>query len=191
MNYSKNLYLIILFSCISFLAGLFFFAYMHEYIIFKFPSFHADITLARQQLQDIKRSISLHCWRNNRWHTEIITTLAYTDKSQTILHMINSVLTLLQEESISTKKVLADSVLLSADERTAYVSFNRNPFNKEESVLSKWMYIETLLKTIRENNAGVNQVYFLVNHQPLKDMHLDFTNPWPIKGFLESDSENH
>jgi hypothetical protein len=33
---------------------------------------------------------------------------------------------------------------------------------------------------------SIKKVCFLSHHQPLQDPHLDFTNPWPIDGFLDT-----
>jgi hypothetical protein len=67
---------------------------------------------------------------------------------------------------------------------TVYISFDRNPFDKQASTYTKLMWIEGLLKTIRDNESTVQQIYFLVHHQPLIDYHLDFSTAWPIVGFL-------
>ena len=58
--------------------------------------------------------------------------------------------------------------------------------NLNDIIFKKWMMIEGVLKTLRENNITVKDVHFLVQHQPLSDPHLDFSVAWPLHGFINS-----
>jgi hypothetical protein len=98
-------------------------------------------------------------------------------------YLINAWLTLLDEENVMSKKVTLQSALMSAHGHL-YVSFDRNPFDENSPTYDTWMWIEGLLKTIRENEPSIQSVHFLVHHHPMEDNHLDFSNPWPITGFL-------
>jgi hypothetical protein len=84
------------------------------------------------------------------------------------------------------KKVSLQSVVPSPSGVEAYISFDRNPFTKNQSTYEKFMWIEGLLKTVRENGIQLQSIYFLVHHQPLTDFHLDFSNAWPISGFIQT-----
>ena len=66
----------------------------------------------------------------------------------------------------------------------SYLSFDRTILNKEETIFKKWMLIEGLLKTIASTNLSITQIQFLVQHQQLQDIHIDFSIPWPIHGFI-------
>lgn len=59
---------------------------------------------------------------------------------------------------------------------------NSNP--QSYSIHAKLMWVEGLLKTIHSSGLALQSVHFLHNHQPLQDPHLDFTNPWPVHGFV-------
>ena len=83
------------------------------------------------------------------------------------------------------KKVVVQTVLLSASDQVAYLSFDSGPLSEESSTFDKWMLIEGLFKTIRKNNVPLEQIQLLVHHQLMKDPHLDFSKPWPIDGFLK------
>jgi hypothetical protein len=83
-----------------------------------------------------------------------------------------------------TKTVSLQSAMLSPAQHELYISFTRNPLEKEKSIQEKWLFIEGLLKTIRENGLMLQAIHFLVQHQPLNDPHLDFSKPWPLQGFL-------
>jgi hypothetical protein len=140
--------------------------------------------LAKNSLQ--KKPVKLFFWRNNAWHHETTEILAsYDDKGLTISHLITRWLTLLDDEQIMKKPISLQSVLVSATGHEAYISFDRNPFVKDESAFSHWIWIEALLKTLRENGTKIQGVHFLVHHQPLNDYHLDFSRPWPLQGFFE------
>lgn len=175
-------------ACLASLCiGIFLFAYLNGYIIFKYPSYKTDIKTYKQQLDVTRKVITFHYWHNQKWHTEKTELIWHSnDIGQNITYLLNSWFTWLEEEHMITKKITVQTVLLSTDTQHAYISFDRNPFDKQQSTYNKWMLIESLLKTIREVNVSLNHITFLVHHQPLKDMHLDFTNPWPIHGFLAS-----
>ena len=51
------------------------------------------------------------------------------------------------------------------------------------------MWIEGLLKTVRENNIHVQSLYFLVRNKPLHDAHLEFCHPWPLAGYLAQQAQ--
>ncbi len=108
------------------------------------------------------------------------------DLAKTIELLINSWLSLLDEEEIIEKRITVQSVALCPRQQEAYLYFDRYPFNKEESTFEKCIFLEGLLKTIRHNDIKIQLVRFLVHHEPMQDYHLDFSNSWPIAGFLES-----
>jgi len=81
--------------------------------------------------------------------------------------------------------VSLQNVLISIDETEVYISFDRNLLNEENSTKEKLMLIESLLKTLRDNEITVQQVHLLVHHQEMLDSHLDFSHAWPIIGFLK------
>ena len=45
------------------------------------------------------------------------------------------------------------------------------------------MWIEELLKTIKESGIPVQTIRLLVYSKPLQDNHLDFSHSWPISGY--------
>jgi hypothetical protein len=90
------------------------------------------------------------------------------------------------EEKIISKAISVQSAMLSPAGHELYISFNRNPLKKEKSTYEKWMFIEGLLRTVRENKIVVQAIHFLIHHQPINDHHLDFSKSWPLVGFLES-----
>jgi hypothetical protein len=91
----------------------------------------------------------------------------------------------MDEERLMSKKVSLQSVILTPNEKDAYLSFDRYPFSPESPTVEKFMWVEGLLKTLRDNGISLQGVRFLVHHQEMLDSHLDFSNPWPGIGFLK------
>lgn len=160
-----------------------FFAMKNELIIINYP------TTTSQPVTNIhhasKKQVNLIFWQNNQWKTESHDLLWTRDKQQDLHRLINAWLTLLHEENNMKKKITLHTLLLSASDQTAYLSFDSDPLSKESATYDKWLFIEGLLKTIRENNISLQQIQLLVQHQLMQDSHLDFSKPWPINGFLE------
>jgi len=162
-----------------------YFAYNHRWIIIHFPKKSYQADLQKHTVQITKKRVTRVYWNNDAWHNEETELLwSDDDKANTLLHLITSWLALLDEEKVMEKKVSVQSVVLSLSGADAYISFDRNPFTKNQSTYSKLLWVEGLLKTVRENGVKVQAIYFLVHHQPLTDFHLDFSNPWSINGFL-------
>lgn len=165
------------------LCGVLFFAVHHGWIIFRAPWHIQEAAKSEQQLTINKQKVHLVYWHNDQWNTEDTEIIWSDDYAHNIKLLINKWLTLLDEDNIMQKKVTVQSVLISHADQ-AYLSFDHNPLRKDALTIQKLMWVEGLLKTIKENKIPVNSVWLLVQHQLLKDHHLDFSNPWPINGFL-------
>lgn len=164
----------------AFILSLLFFAYHNEYIILNF-GIHKTSTLQTSSAQ--KQNIALHVWYQNSWHEETVPLLFSDNTAANMQQLVSRWLQLLHEEKIIKKKVMLQSATITYDNQELIISFDRQPWNKENSTFDKWMTIEGLLKTIKAIDSSIKQVRFLVNQQLLQDPHLDFTNAWPIEGF--------
>ncbi len=176
---------ILIISVLSMMCGILFFVLYQEWIIIRSP-WH--ISSEKQQLAQAsatKKTAKLSFWHNNQWNTETQELIWTESTTRNLQYLITSWLSLLEEEEVLDKKVGVQSAALSSSEHELYISFDRNPLAKEKITFEKWMLIEGLLRTIRENEILLQNVHFLVRHQPLQDPHLDFSNPWPITGFLK------
>ncbi len=175
-----------LFSGLSLLGGCLFFAYMQEWIILRIPYQPNESKEACHNLEGnhTKKKVKLSYWHKGKWHTEQQELIWSNDKTATIHYLINSLLTLLDEEMVMDKKVTLQTVLLASADNEAYLSFDQNPLPTESSTFAQWMWIEGVLKTIRDNGIALRTIHFLVHHQPLSNDHLDFGQGWPLAGFL-------
>jgi len=169
-------------SC--FLAGALFFAVYNRWIVFLYPSYVGQMKQAAGNMKFAKKDVMLTYWHKRKWHKEKINLLWSIDTSENLLYLLRSWLNLLDEDNVMKKKVGLQAVLLSASGQQAYLSFDRHPFGKEDSTYQKLMWIEGLLRTVCENDIKLQSVYFLVHHHIMEDYHLDFSNPWPVYGFL-------
>jgi len=172
-------YLPLSFAC--FTLGTLFLAYYQGWIIMRYPAQKTEVAQTSASFRARKKKVNLIFWYHDKWNIETVDILETNDQAQTLQHLINSWLTLLDEEQIMSKKVTLQSASLDT---TAYLSFDRNPFDEQSTTHQKWLWVESLLKTIRDNDITVQNIRFLVHHQIMQDNHLDFSNPWPITGFL-------
>lgn len=171
----------IVISTTAFLSGFLFFAVYHQWIIFA-PPWQKDVFVSSSETIQ-KKQIILHYFHGDKWKTEKQEMLWQETIEKNIFHIVNAWLALLDEEHITLKKTALQSALVTAS-GTVYLSFDRTIFNKEEMIFKKWMLIEGLLKTIRSTNLNITHVQLLIQHQQLQDIHIDFSMPWPVHGFI-------
>ncbi len=172
-------YLLISLSALC--AGTIFYGMYNDFIIIRFPLKNVPSALTTTAQ---KKNFKLFYWAQGKWHMEEKELLAQ-NAVKTLTYIIASWLALLEDERVMDKKVSVQSVLIDALGTEAYISFDRNPFSKESSIYQKLMWIEGLLKTIRENGIPLKTIRFLVHHKPLQDQHLDFSSSWPISGYIQ------
>ncbi|MBA3954628.1 hypothetical protein H0X48_04905 [Candidatus Dependentiae bacterium] len=164
-------------------AGLLLYAFYNELILVKIPS--KKVAASVSDINVKKRNFHLIYWHANKWVTEDKELISSDTLSKTLTNVLTSWLNLLEEEHIIQKKAVVQSVMLDATQTEAYISFDRSFLPKEFSTYRKLLLIEGLLKTLRDNSLPITVCYFLVNHQPMHDQHLDFSQGWPSTGFLE------
>lgn len=172
-----------LISILALIAGFLFYCLYNNLIIVSFQFKKRPEIIAEINAQ--KKSFKLIYWHKNKWNIEEKELLSSDNKAKTIDYLIKSWLSMLHDEHILIKDIDLQSIMLDKSGAEVYISFDHNPLNKKNSTFEKLMFIEGLLKTIRTNKIALNKVYFLVNHKPLIDYHLDFSQPWPLSGFIE------
>jgi len=191
----------LLLSIIFLILGGIFVAVQNDFIIFRWPT--NTIIIKEDNNLATKTKIKLFYWNNNKWNNEITTILVSGNLQDDVQRIINSWLNLLDEEKI-IEKISLQTVLITENSNELFLSFDRNLFNEESSTYQKLMLIEGLLKTLRENPTSlinstpnitencelrraskISKVYLFVYHKTMQDAHLDFSNPWPLEGFLK------
>jgi hypothetical protein len=168
----------------SFFIGILLCAYLNNWIIIRLPSYSHDVNQFYTAENISKKKVSLFFWKHDQWRKETTQLLWSEDTQKNIETLIKAWFTLLEDEGLITTPVRLQSVLLSPTKTHAYLSFDRNFLPQDGPTYEKWLRIEGLMKTIRENDIALSHIQFLVDQQLMPDYHLEFSNPWAIGGFL-------
>lgn len=176
--------LYVLISVIALGCGVLFFAFNHGWIIIQSPFGSSLFGQSPAQGAAGKKVAPLVFWHNDRFTIEKREIMWPEQSAQAISYLVTSWLSLLEEEGITDKKISLQSAIIGLSGDDLYLSFDGNPLSQEATIFEKWHMVESLLKTLRENECSIKTVQLLVHHQPLVDDHLDFTHPWPLQGFL-------
>ena len=210
---SKLYYLISL--IIFFIFGILFFAIQNDFIIFRWPTktilkvdkflstkksiklFYwnnskwinesIDILISGNLQDDVQRIII--SWLNLLDEEKIIekTSLQTVLISESSNELFLSFDRNLISEEISTyeKLMLIESLLKTLREAefilTTSTRFARSGL-KDPACLPAEVLTEAGSK---ERTGKITKINFLVYHKPMQDPHLDFSNPWPLQGFLK------
>ena len=172
----------LLFYSVLFMTGILFFLLYNEFLIIKF-SLRPHANQSEQELVT-KKTVTFSFWKEHRCQTEDSQVLWYTNQDQRILQITSRWLELFGEMQEDQNKISVQSVSLNKTEKEAYVSFDRTPFFENNSTYQKLLCIEGLLKTLKNAKITPQKIFFLVNHQPINDAHLDFSHGWPLQGFI-------
>jgi hypothetical protein len=161
-----------------------------QFLVVRWVSSQSDFTissLGREALLS-KKIVKIFWWKNNKFYNEDVS-LIWNDQNTTenIKNSIEKWLSILVEEKIIAPSIALDSVALSSVGSHVYISFNQVFDWSEWSIMKKWMLIESLCKTLKESGCPIKYVSFLIKNEPLDDNHLDFSQPWPIDGFLDQE----
>lgn len=175
-------------SLFCLLLGALFTGIMHEWIVIFFPLHTKQFSLVTDNKTE-NRFITIYYWSDDHWQTESIPAIcSYNNTQEFICTVTASWLLMMQEEQIVPSHISVQSILLSTHGDTAYISFNDTLVQRNKPMIDNLLCIESLLKTLHSNNIPqLQNCLFLVNHTPLTDAHLDFSQSWPIVGFLQKD----
>lgn len=170
------------------LSGMLWYSLQQRWLIINIPGYSSVDTIDPLALPLVpqQKNVLLFFWAHQAWHQENTQIVWNEYKAQNMYYLINSWLSLLDDEKLIPKKVSLQAAMFNPSNTELYLSFDRSLFYKESSTYEKWMLIESLLKTLRENDATTHTVRLLIHHQPMTDPHLDFSSGWPIGGFLNT-----
>lgn len=167
---------------ITLLCGMLFYGIYNDLIILHLPSKKGVPPVYQSSAQ--RKKVKLIYFNQEKFLTEEQEILITNNNQQNLSNLITNWLNLLEEEEILSKKVTLQSVLTDKSDTEAFISFDRSPFLKEQSTYQKLMFIEALLKTIKGNGLPFISIRFLVNFKRFNDPHLDFSQSWPITGYM-------
>lgn len=168
-------------SILLFLFGVIFFCYQESWIIINIPQNTNLRALQKSPIEEIP--VKLWAFKNNQWITET-KQIIKNNTNQTLQNLINSWFSFLEEEQVVNQRILANSVIISPNNTTAFISLNQSPFNNQSSTYEMLMLIEGMLKTIKENKIAIQSVQLLIQHKPINDHRLNLSIPWNINGYI-------
>ena len=164
-----------------FIIGILFYGIYNELIIIRLP-FRGKPTPLEQSLSQ-RKNLKLIYWNGDSFATDEKELIFSENTVKTLTELTTSWLNLLETEELLPKKVTVQSVMIDASGHEAFISFDRNPLTKEQATRDKLLWIEGLLRTIKQSGLPITSVRFLVYAKPLNDTHLDFSHAWPISGY--------
>ena len=169
---------------VSIIASTCYFAYNQQWILVQNPFAPTQTIQTVQGTAQTKKTVKLFFWHHDAWRQETTTILWSDNQADALSSLIIRWLAMMDEEKQMTKKISLQSVAISSNDQEAICSLDRNPFGKHQSTFEKMIWIEGLLKSIRENGIKILHIRLLVHHQPLSDVHIEFTDPFPLVGYL-------
>jgi N-acetylmuramoyl-L-alanine amidase len=168
----------------SIIIGMLFFAFYHHWIIIQLPWTTYSYESSNPKL-GTKQTLTIYFFDGAQEKTEPKELVWSDDEQMNLTYLVRSWLTMLYEENITPRKILLITTIINPHTHEALISFDRSLFPKEFSLHTKYLLIESLLKTIRQSSLSVTSVRFLAHHEPMTDQHLSFLTPWPITGFKD------
>jgi hypothetical protein len=179
----NHFYFWLIFFC--FLFGAFFFFIQREWLIFRFNfGFIKSKELFNKQDLPLQQKVKMYYWKEDKLFFEEQTFVWFSDSSQTLKHLVNNWLSFLHQERLIDKGVSIENVLIDITKQRAYFSFDQTIFTHEFSIFDRCNLLECLSKTIKSSGINIKSIMFLVKNQIMDDDHIDFSESWPIDGFL-------
>lgn len=179
-----NKVVIFLTSGFLFIIGILFFAYQESWIIIDIPQNSALSSLQKPCVKET--SVQLWIFKKNQWISETKQIIKNNNTAQTLQNLLNSWFSFLEEEQIISRSIIVDSVVISPTNTLAFISLNQNPLSPKLNTYESLMFMQGMLKTIKENKISIQSIQLLIQHQPLIDHRLNLTIPWPITGYTQS-----
>ncbi len=180
---NKKLILILL-SALA--AGILWYALTQEWLIINLPFGKGALTTHAKTGITTHKKIGVYVPKQGAIRREERELLWCDDAATNASYLTTAWLNILDDELTLAKKTSLQSVAAAHDGRELIISFDRPPLNKNSSTAEKLLLIESLLKSVRESLPLVKTTLFLVHHKHMHDAHLDFSRPWPVSGFIDT-----
>lgn len=169
-------------TLITGVLGMLFVAFKQEWIVIRYPGYTTSLEQPASS-SALKKSVRLVSWHDKNWHSSSEELLVPIELTDALSFIITTWLAHSAETSKNSTHVTVQTTLMAHNGHDLYISFDKNPLPGQQSVFEQWMFVEGLLRTIQAYAPTIQRVHFLVNHQPMVDEQLDFSQPWPITGF--------
>jgi len=168
----------------AFVAGGTFLLFQLDIVVVRNPFSLLQRSESLKNASQCKQPITLYYWNEDHENSEPVFVVWDSNQVKNVNRLLSAWIDMLHNEQLVDRKVIVESASFSSEECSLYISFSDFLFSHVFSTYAKWHMIECLLKTIKKALPSVTEVFFLVNHQPMMDSHLDFSQGWPIDGFI-------
>lgn len=158
------------------------YALFHDYIIINYPAY--SVTMLAQRKNATKKRVNLYVWAHEKLTDEPADILWSDNTLDALTYLVRGWLQTAQQEGAIDHTNSIQTVMLSLSHNELFISFEKPLFAQEAATFDKLMMVESLLKTVRETGSRVQEIRFLVQQQEMNDPHLDFSNSWPVEGFV-------
>jgi hypothetical protein len=185
-NFREVKFAYIALSAIFFMVGVVVFLIQRDILIFQWPfsGSNSSVNLSSNIASVFKKEINLFYWKDEKWFCEKLLVLwNKKNNPENIKQLVNGWVNLAKDEKIVDQNVCIETVALSQYE-DLFLSFNQSFLPKNISIREKWLLVEGILKTIRGSRIQLSFVLFLEKQKMLQDDHLDFSQSWPLSGYL-------
>ena len=169
-----------LISIAMLLLGMLFYAFYNKLIIIRLPVRRGALFERRSAF---RKQIPLWHFTGTSFVKDDKELIFSANTQSTLQDIVASWLSYVDEEHGLPQKASVQAVMMDAQKNTCYISFNKSPFNENQSTFCKLMFLEGLLRTLKSSSIQLKKVQFLVHHKPLHDRDLDFSHAWTINGY--------
>ncbi len=188
----KNITLILF----ALLASVIFFAWLNKHILFLSP-----FSTQKVKIRKIRKKRITIFYYQQKEKQELVSILWPQTTQEQLSTIVTGWLVFLKKEQVISRDIYLDTILVDSQDQTAYLSFNCHFLQAFEPTGQKLHLLESLFKTISANqeptfaNNGhsssytaqeataarsITKIMLLVNHKPMQDDFLDFSQVWPI-----------
>lgn len=166
----------------SFALGILFFCIYQEWLVIYWN--RPSKLMATHQNNHTKQSVFITLWKDNQWLKKGCTIMHEENETAKLAAITTAWLLSAYDQQLLLKKITLEKAEISPSGTEGFLSFSESFFDQEATAQEHLFLIESLLKTLQNNNISCQQIMFLAQDQPLNSLYLDFSLPWPLQGFL-------
>ncbi len=142
-------------------------------------------SLAKTNSPAYQKPITIDYYKNNGWVRQEATILWHEhDLALTLKHIAKQWLNVVQDAHLLRPNLAVTTVATSSNNTEGYITLDGPLFSKEMSIKNKWYIIESLCKTLRDNEIGIQSLTIMLNDHFMEDDHLDFSHPISLESRL-------
>lgn len=123
--------------------------------------------------------VKLHYYGQDGWHTQEIKAVWHPHEAVNAATLLTQLAQILLAEKLIAKQ-LTITTFTDNSGRFLYIDCNRSPVAHDASIDTKIAIMQSFARTIGNECPTIQALYILVNHEPIEEIDLDLTIPWPV-----------